>query len=112
MKEVMLRDIQLPPEYAKGLEDLLLKEQEDDQLTVQTDIQQKQVKISQLQAEAQKAQQVTQAEGERAVEGAGSEGRSRCHAVHAASEGEADSAVEAGGGGAQGSDDQECRGRG
>jgi regulator of protease activity HflC (stomatin/prohibitin superfamily) len=62
VKEVMLRDIQLPPEYAKGLEDLLLKEQEDDQLSVQTDIQQKQVKISQLQAEAQKAQQVTQAE--------------------------------------------------
>ncbi|HLH09996.1 MAG TPA: prohibitin family protein, partial [Terriglobales bacterium] len=62
VKEVMLRDIQLPPEYAKGLEDLLLKEQEDDQLSVQTEIQQKQVKISQLQAEAQKAQQVTQAE--------------------------------------------------
>jgi regulator of protease activity HflC (stomatin/prohibitin superfamily) len=62
VKEVMLRDIQLPPEYAKGLEDLLLKEQQDDQLTVQTDIQQKQVRISQLEAEAQKAQQVTQAE--------------------------------------------------
>ena len=29
VKEVMLRDIQLPPEYAKGLEDLLLKEQEE-----------------------------------------------------------------------------------
>src|SRR6266704_334070 len=27
VKEVMLRDIQLPPEYAKGLESLLLKEQ-------------------------------------------------------------------------------------
>src|SRR5437867_10264459 len=26
VKEVMLRDIQLPPEYAKGLENLLLKE--------------------------------------------------------------------------------------
>src|SRR5438270_8610675 len=31
VKEVMLRDIQLPPEYAKGLENLLLKEQENDQ---------------------------------------------------------------------------------
>lgn len=63
VKEVMLRDIQLPPEYAKGLEKLLLKEQENDQLTVQTDIQQKQVRISELEAEAQKVQQVKQAEG-------------------------------------------------
>lgn len=30
VKEVMLRDIQLPPEYAKGLENLLFKEQEND----------------------------------------------------------------------------------
>jgi regulator of protease activity HflC (stomatin/prohibitin superfamily) len=67
VKEVMLRDIQLPPEYAKGLEALLLKEQEDDQMGVQTDIQQKQVRISELQAEATKAQQVKQAEGEAQV---------------------------------------------
>jgi regulator of protease activity HflC (stomatin/prohibitin superfamily) len=67
VKEVMLRDIQLPPEYAKGLEDVLLKEQEDDQMGVQTDIQQKQVRISELQAEATKAQQVKQAEGEAQV---------------------------------------------
>ncbi len=39
VKEVMLRDIQLPPEYAKGLESLLLKEQEDDRMGVETDIQ-------------------------------------------------------------------------
>ena len=31
VEEVMLSDIQLPEEYAKGLEGLLLKEQEDDQ---------------------------------------------------------------------------------
>src|SRR6202040_4046545 len=67
VREVMLRDIQLPPEYAKGLEDLLLKEQEDDQMGVQTDIQQKQVRISELQAEATKAQQVKRAEGEAQV---------------------------------------------
>ncbi|HZQ18727.1 MAG TPA: SPFH domain-containing protein [Terriglobales bacterium] len=67
VKEVMLRDIQLPPEYAKGLEDLLLKEQEDDQMGVQTDIQQKQVRIAELQGEATKAQQVKQAEGEAQV---------------------------------------------
>src|SRR5215831_12296554 len=67
VKEVMLRDIQLPPEYAKGLEDLLLKEQEDDQMGVQTEIQEKQVRISELEAEATKAQQVKQAEGEAQV---------------------------------------------
>jgi regulator of protease activity HflC (stomatin/prohibitin superfamily) len=67
VKEVMLRDIQLPPEYAKGLEDLLLKEQESDRMGVETDIQQKQVKIAELEAEAQKAQRVKQAEGEAKV---------------------------------------------
>ena len=67
VKEVMLRDIQLPPEYAKGLESLLLKEQENDQMGVQTEIQQKQVRISELEAEATKAQQVKQAEGEAQV---------------------------------------------
>jgi regulator of protease activity HflC (stomatin/prohibitin superfamily) len=67
VKEVMLRDIQLPPEYAKGLESLLLKEQESDRMGVQTDIQQKQVRIAELEAEATKAQQVKQAEGEAQV---------------------------------------------
>lgn len=67
VKEVMLRDIQLPPEYAKGLENLLLKEQENDQMAVETEIQEKQVKISELQAEAAKAQQVKRAEGEAKV---------------------------------------------
>ena len=64
VEEVMLSDIQLPAEYAKGLEGLLLKEQEDDQLGVVTDIQQKQVRISELQAEAEAVQKVKQAEGE------------------------------------------------
>jgi len=67
VKEVMLRDIQLPPEYAKGLENLLLKEQENDQMGVQTEIQAKQVKISELEAEAVKAQQIKQAEGQAKV---------------------------------------------
>jgi regulator of protease activity HflC (stomatin/prohibitin superfamily) len=61
---VMLRNIQLPPEYAKGLEELLLKEQQDDRLTVQTDIQQKQVRIAELEAEAEAARKVKQAEGD------------------------------------------------
>ena len=62
--EVMLRDIQLPAEYAKGLEGLLLKEQEDNQMGVATDIQQKQVRIAELQAEAEAVQKVKQSEGE------------------------------------------------
>jgi regulator of protease activity HflC (stomatin/prohibitin superfamily) len=64
VEEVMLRNVQLPPQYAQGLEDLLLKEQQDDQLTVQTDMQQKQVRISELQAEADAAQKVKEAEGD------------------------------------------------
>jgi regulator of protease activity HflC (stomatin/prohibitin superfamily) len=67
VKEVMLRDIQLPPEYAKGLETLLLKEQENDRMGVETELQQKQVRIAELQAEATKVQQAKAAEGEAQV---------------------------------------------
>ena len=67
VKEVMLRDIQLPPEYAKGLEGLLLKEQEDEQMGVETDMKAKQVRIAELEAEAQKIQQVKHAEGDAQV---------------------------------------------
>lgn len=63
VKEVMLRDIELPEEYARGLEGLLLKEQEDEGLTVETDMKAKQVKIAELEAEAAKVGQVKQAEG-------------------------------------------------
>jgi len=64
VEEVMLSDIQLPEQYAQGLEGLLLKEQQDDQMSVDTDIQQKQVKIAELQAEAEAAQKVKEAEGD------------------------------------------------
>ena len=74
VKEVMLRDIQLPPEYAKGLEQLLLKEQQDDQLNVQTDIQQKQVRIAELEAEAEKVQRMKAAEGEAQARVVGAKG--------------------------------------
>src|SRR5579863_8197228 len=67
VKEVMLRDIQLPPEYAKGLEELLLKEQENDRMGVETELKQKQVRIAELEAEATKVQQIKQAEGEAQV---------------------------------------------
>lgn len=67
VKEVMLRDIQLPPEYSQGLESLLLKEQENDRMGIETEMQEKQVRIAELQAEGTKAQQVKQAEGEAQV---------------------------------------------
>ena len=67
VKEVMLRDIQLPPEYAKGLEALLLKEQENDRMSVETELKGKEVRIAELEAEAAKAQQIKQAEGEAQV---------------------------------------------
>jgi len=63
VEEVMLSDIQLPEQYAKGLEGLLLKEQQDDQMTIDTDMQQKQVRIAELQAEAEAKQKAKQAEG-------------------------------------------------
>lgn len=68
VKEVMLRDIELPEEYARGLEGLLLKEQEDEGLAVETDMKSKQVRIAELEAEATKVQQVKQAEGAAQVE--------------------------------------------
>src|SRR5580658_4901241 len=67
VKEVMLRDIELPEEYAKGLESLLLKEQENDRMGVETEIHQKQVKIAEADADAAKVQQVKGAEGQAAV---------------------------------------------
>jgi regulator of protease activity HflC (stomatin/prohibitin superfamily) len=67
VKEVMLRDIQLPQEYAEGLETLLLKEQENDRMSVETELKSKEVRIAELEAEADKARQVKQAEGEARV---------------------------------------------
>jgi regulator of protease activity HflC (stomatin/prohibitin superfamily) len=64
VEEVMLADIQLPEQYAKGLEGLLLKEQQDDQMAVDTDIQQKQVRIAELQAEADAKRKEKHAEGD------------------------------------------------
>ena len=55
VKGVMLRDVQLPQEYAKGLEGLLLKEQRDEQMGVETDMKAKQVRIAELEAEARRS---------------------------------------------------------
>src|SRR6516165_1578233 len=67
VREVLLRDIQLPAEYAKGLEGLLLKEQENEQLETEQQIKQKQVKIAELEAEAQKSRDIKQAEAQAQV---------------------------------------------
>lgn len=67
VREVLLRDLQLPEEYAKGLEGLLLKEQEDERLGTEQDIKFKEVKIAELEAEAQKARAVKQAEAQAQV---------------------------------------------
>jgi len=67
IKEVMLRDIELPAEYAKGLEGVLLKEQENERLTVEVEVKQKEVRTAELEAEAEKARQVTAAEAQAQV---------------------------------------------
>jgi regulator of protease activity HflC (stomatin/prohibitin superfamily) len=67
VREVLLRDIQLPADYAKGLEGLLLKEQEDERLGTEQDIKLKQVKIAELEADAQKVREIKQAEAQAQV---------------------------------------------
>ena len=64
VKEVLLKQVELPEEYAKGLEDLLLKEQEDDRTSVDAEIEQKRVAIAQSQAEAAKVREVKRAEAD------------------------------------------------
>jgi regulator of protease activity HflC (stomatin/prohibitin superfamily) len=67
VREVLLRDLRLPEEYAKGLEGLLLKEQENEQLNTDQQIKLKQVRIAELEAEALKTREVKQAEGQAQV---------------------------------------------
>jgi regulator of protease activity HflC (stomatin/prohibitin superfamily) len=63
VKEVMLRDVALPPEYARGLEGLLLKAQENDRLSIDLEVKQKMVRTAELEADAAKARHVKEAEG-------------------------------------------------
>jgi len=63
VKEVMLRDVGLPPEYARGLEGLLIKAQENDRLAIELEVKQKLVRTAELEAEAEKVRHVKQAEG-------------------------------------------------
>src|SRR5438046_896408 len=62
VKEVILRDIQLPTEDAKGRESLLLEEQESDSMAVEVEIKQKMVRTAELEAEAAKVRRVKQAD--------------------------------------------------
>ncbi len=67
VKEVLLRDVVLPPEYAKGLEALLLKEQENERLDTEIQIKEKQVRETELEADAQKVREVKAAEAQAQV---------------------------------------------
>src|SRR6202049_2492964 len=63
VKEVVMRDLQLPSEYAKGLESLLLKEQENERLSIEMEVKKNMVTAAELEADAQKVREVKQAEG-------------------------------------------------
>jgi len=67
VKEVMLRDINLPEQFAKSLEGVLLKEQESERLTVELDVKQKMVRAAELESDAAKVRQIKEAEGAAAV---------------------------------------------
>jgi len=64
ISEVMIRDVHLPPEYSRGLEGLLLKEQENEKLDIEVEVKQKQVKTAELEAEAEKVREIKQAEAQ------------------------------------------------
>lgn len=64
VKEVLLRQVKLPEEYARGLEGLLLKEQEDERTTVEAQIEQKRVQVAQYQAEQAKIREIKRAEAD------------------------------------------------
>jgi regulator of protease activity HflC (stomatin/prohibitin superfamily) len=62
VKDVMMRDLALPPEYAKGLEGLLVKAQENDRMSIEVELKQKMVRTAELEADADKVRQLKQAE--------------------------------------------------
>src|SRR5260370_6087422 len=62
VREVLLRDLKLPAEYAQGLEGLLLKEQENERLGTETETKHKQRKMAEREPEPQKTPHMTQAQ--------------------------------------------------
>ena len=67
VKELVLKDVQLPEEYAKGLEGLLVKEQENERYNIELEVKKKMVLTANLEAEAQKAREVKEAEAQAEV---------------------------------------------
>ena len=63
----MLKVVQLPEEYAKGLEGLLVKEQENERYNIELEVKKKMVLTANLEAEAQKAREVKEAEAQAEV---------------------------------------------
>ena len=92
-KEVLLRKVELPQEYARGLVGLLEKEQEDDRTSVDAQIEQKKVKIAESQAEAAKVRQVKHAEADAQSRVLMAKAESDPMRVHAAAQAEADRAI-------------------
>ena len=64
VKEVLVGRVNLPEEYAQGLEGLLLKEQQDDQTDIEAEIEAKHVKIADSQAQEQKVREIRKAEAD------------------------------------------------
>ena len=65
VKEVLLRKIELPEQYARADSKILsLKEQQDDQTTIDAEIEQKRVQIAGSQAEQAKVREVKRAEAD------------------------------------------------
>jgi regulator of protease activity HflC (stomatin/prohibitin superfamily) len=62
VKDVMLRDILLPAEYSKGLEALLVRQQQAERMVFDVEIKQKEVRTAELEAEADRIRQVKAAE--------------------------------------------------
>ncbi len=62
VKDVVLRDVRVPADYVQGMEGLLVKEQESERLTIELNVKQKMVRQAKLEAEADKAREVTAAE--------------------------------------------------
>ncbi len=62
VKDVMLRDVVLPTEYAKGLEALLARQQQAERMVFDVEIKQKEVRTAELEAEADRIRQVKAAE--------------------------------------------------
>ena len=111
VKEVTLRDVGLPPEYSKGLEKMLLKEQENERMVYELQVKEKEVRRAELEADADKARQVKNAEAQAQVRvlQAKAEADAMQHTLPL--KGETDPAVAAGSAGAQGDDADERRGR-